>query len=170
MGAKLTQCRKNQLRAAKVTLHKRRSTRRLERDLRDQRNPIHGTRLALDSCQIAVRRGSKPDGGNMRIRALLIASMMILLAGPAWAGPKDPSEERLRVRRATTILLSEKPDELTPDAFDVAPWLAQNLRFDQRGLKYVGRFGEKGKDRVVLRVRGPLMRKGHFGVTIDIRF
>jgi len=109
----------------------------------------------------------------MRIRALLIASMMILLAGPAWAGPRDPSEERLRVRRATTILFSDDPQELAPhatDAFDVAPWLAQNLRFDQRGLKYVGRFGEKGKDRVVLRVRGPLMRKGHFGVTIDLRF
>jgi len=106
----------------------------------------------------------------MRIRALLIVSMLILLAGPVWAGPKDPSEERLRVRRATTILFSDIPQELAPDPFDVAPWLAQNVRFDQRGLKYVGRFGEKGKDRVVLRVRGPLMRKGHFGLTIDVRF
>ena len=103
-------------------------------------------------------------------RALLIALSAVLVAGPVRAATPDGGDDRNRVRRATTILLSEDTSHLTPDGFDVAPWLAENLRLDQRGLKYIGRFGEKGEDRVVLRIRGPLMKKNRFGLTLDVRF
>ena len=106
----------------------------------------------------------------MQRRALMIAILGVLIAGPAGAKNPDGSDDRDRVRRATTILFSEDTSDLTPEGFEVAPWLAENLRLDQRGLKYIGRFGEKGKDRVVLRIRGPLMKKDRFGVMFDVRF
>ena len=106
----------------------------------------------------------------MQRRALLIAILGVLVAGPAGAAAPDGSDDRNRVRRATTILFSEDTSDLTPEGFEVAPWLAENLRLDQRGLKYIGRFGEKGKDRVVLRIRGPLMKKDRFGLMLDVRF
>ena len=106
----------------------------------------------------------------MQNRALLVALVTVLIGGPAGAATPDGSDDRNRVRRATTILFSEDTSHLTPDGFEVAPWLAENLRLDQRGFKYINRFGEKGSDRIVLRIRGPLMRKNRFGLTLDLRF
>ena len=105
----------------------------------------------------------------MRLRLFLAAMMVMALASPTWARGADGDDDK-RVRRASTILFADDPALLDPEPFEVAPWLAQNVRFDQRGLKYIGRFGEKGKDRVVLRIRGPIMRKDRFGVTVDVRF
>lgn len=105
----------------------------------------------------------------MRIRALQMVTLTLLLAGPSWAAPSE-GEDRIRVRRASTILLSTDPALGVNEPFEVAPWLAQNLRLDKRGVKYVGRFGEKGKDRIVLRIRGPIMKKDQFGLMLDLRF
>ncbi len=105
----------------------------------------------------------------MRVCVLLTALMVMVLAGPVWARGADGDDDR-RVRRAATILLADDPLLLEPEPFEVAPWLAQNLRFDQRGLKYIGRFGERGKDHVILRIRGPIMKKDRFGLMVDIRF
>jgi hypothetical protein len=104
----------------------------------------------------------------MRFRVLLTALVAMVIAGPVWARGDD--DDKNRVRRATTILFADDPTLLSPEPFEVAPWLAQNLRFDQRGLKYIGRFGEKGEDRVVLRIRGPIMKKDRFGLMLDVRF
>jgi hypothetical protein len=106
----------------------------------------------------------------MRFRLLLTALMATVLAAPVWARGSEGEDDKHRVRRATTILFADDPTLLAPEPFEVAPWLAQNLRFDQRGLKYIGRFGEKGEDRVVLRIRGPIMKKDRFGLMLDVRF
>ena len=104
----------------------------------------------------------------MRNRALLVASLAVFLGGPALASPADKDDTR--VRRASTILLSTDPALPVEEPFEMAPWLAQNLRLDKRGLKYVGRFGDKGEDHVVLRIRGPIMKRNQFGIMLDIRF
>jgi len=104
----------------------------------------------------------------MRLSFLLTA-LIALLATPAWAKGSDPREDARRVRTAATILLSEDPDDITQDSGRFRPWIAENMRFDRRGLKYSRRFGD-GADRVVLRVKGPLLEKRRFGLTFEVRF
>ena len=111
----------------------------------------------------------------MRIRALILGAIAITFSTPAFAGGRDATEERPGVRRAATILMSDDPEDLTQhahplDSFAVAPWLVENVHLDKRGFKYVRRFGELGEDRVVIKFRGPLMKKRRFGLTIDVRF
>ena len=62
----------------------------------------------------------------MRFRLSLTALIVMVLAGPVWARGSDGDDDRNRVRRATTILFADDPTLLSPEPFEVAPWLAHS--------------------------------------------
>jgi hypothetical protein len=103
-------------------------------------------------------------------RAIPTALLIGILAGPAVAQP-DGDDERA-VRRATTILLHEDENEITPpQPLDFGPaWLAHYVRLDKRsGFRYSRKL-DVGDQEMSLRVKGPVVRKKRLGLSLEVRF
>ena len=111
----------------------------------------------------------------MRIRrAILAAALFSISAAPALAGASHDEEQPRKLRKATTILLSEDhPDGVPNDPnalpFATPEWFAANLHINERSGFEFRRSFDMGDKQMIFRLKGPVTKK-RLGMGFQIRF